>query len=397
VLAENLDVSSFTGRPWTRVSSVYLDNKNRRCYTERLAKDSGARIVRLRTYDDVMSKVYVERKVHYERWTGDTSSKDRFPIEEGQVMALLRGQTVSVAQKHQELSAEIQKMVHDYQLYPTLRVDYDRIAFQPPNHDHVRVSIDMNMRYVNEHTSHFDWRTDDSKLSSSDEIMFPYCIVEIKLREPYISTPPQWLSSLESSSLMHKENNFSKYLHGTYQFYLMHKMSGEMPANLELRKPVWYDNMSFMTPQMAVVNSEDMAKAKLAKEKRAAYDTSGSHWFARMLGMQDVLDDSGKPVRVEPKTFFANERTFLSWFNAAIFVSSIGLALAQGTVNGNVLGGLLILIGLIIIVYAIATYNQRTFSLLNKRSNGYADRFGPVFLALTISLVYIAGYIYAVA
>lgn len=33
------------------------------------------------------------------------------------------------------------------------------------------------------------------------------------------------------------------------------------------------------------------------------------------------------PVRVEPKTYFANERTFLSWINMSVTLGSISSAL----------------------------------------------------------------------
>ena len=33
------------------------------------------------------------------------------------------------------------------------------------------------------------------------------------------------------------------------------------------------------------------------------------------------------PVRVEPKTYFANERTFLSWLNMAVLLSSVAVGL----------------------------------------------------------------------
>ena len=36
----------------------------------------------------------------------------------------------------------------------------------------------------------------------------------------------------------------------------------------------------------------------------------------------------GKVSRVEPKTFFANERTFLSWLNMSVTLGSIASALA---------------------------------------------------------------------
>jgi uncharacterized membrane protein YidH (DUF202 family) len=33
------------------------------------------------------------------------------------------------------------------------------------------------------------------------------------------------------------------------------------------------------------------------------------------------------PVRVEPKVFFANERTFLHWTKVSVMISTLGLAL----------------------------------------------------------------------
>ena len=140
ILSEHLSVHAFdNSSPWTPISSVYLDNSSRECFSERIRKDSGARIIRLRTYNNDLSKVYIERKVHHEKWTGDTSSKDRFALDESQVMLLLRGQQVKVADKFKGLKTELQSMITDRKLFPTLRVDYTRIAFQPENHDHVRI------------------------------------------------------------------------------------------------------------------------------------------------------------------------------------------------------------------------------------------------------------------
>ena len=307
-------------------------------------------------------------------------------------MPLLRGQTISVGKKHENLAKEVQKMVNDYQMYPTLRVDYQRLAFQARDHDHVRVSIDLNLSFVNEKTSHMEWRTSDESLSARDEVLFPYIIVEIKLREPFISKPPQWLSDLESSSLLHKENLFSKYIHGTYEFYLSRIETGEVSRKNVLAKPFWFDALSFTSPQMPVVSFEDIKKTKKYLEKKKSY--ANAHWCVRLFGLQPDVDQSGKPVRVEPKTFFANERTFLTWFNCAIFVSSIGIAVAsQGAGNGRIEGGLLILIGFLITLYASFTYAQRTFSLLNKKAAGYADRYGPLVLAAVTMGIFIGAFI----
>jgi hypothetical protein len=42
------------------------------------------------------------------------------------------------------------------------------------------------------------------------------------------------------------------------------------------------------------------------------------------------------PMRIEPKTFFANERTFLSWLHMAI---TIGAPSAQAREGGSLLPG----------------------------------------------------------
>ena len=62
-------------------------------------------------------------------------------------MQFLRGQKIQVAPKHTLLRDELQTMVSEKQLFPNLRIEYTRIAFQPETHDHVRVSVDVNMRY----------------------------------------------------------------------------------------------------------------------------------------------------------------------------------------------------------------------------------------------------------
>jgi hypothetical protein len=243
-----------------------------------------------------------------------------------------------VAAKHSELRDEIQSMVRDLKLFPTLRIDYTRIAFQPQNHDHVRVTIDLNMKFLKERTAFGEWVTPDERLKSEDQLLFPYSIVEIKLREPYISNPPKWLSDLKKSSLLHSENNFSKYIHGTYAFSQM-----ENNNTLKLNKPIWFDNIEFVTPQIPVFTTNySPKKAKPGflgdSPKAASLSVKLSSWLvgdSTNAGYEPVQGGAQAPkgkTKVEPKTFFANERTYLSWLNCSLFTSSIGVALAAGAV-----------------------------------------------------------------
>lgn len=74
------------------VNSVYLDNCSCELYHGRLDKRPGAQAIRLRWYGTGVPKtVFVERKVHHEDWTGESSTKERFRLPEEKVLPYLRG------------------------------------------------------------------------------------------------------------------------------------------------------------------------------------------------------------------------------------------------------------------------------------------------------------------
>jgi SPX domain protein involved in polyphosphate accumulation len=62
-------------------NSVYLDNDQLELYHGRLDKTPGAIALRLRWYGPGDPKlVFVERKTHNEKWTGEVSVKERFTV-----------------------------------------------------------------------------------------------------------------------------------------------------------------------------------------------------------------------------------------------------------------------------------------------------------------------------
>jgi uncharacterized membrane protein YidH (DUF202 family) len=85
---------------------------------------------------------------------------------------------------------------------------------------------------------------------------------------------------------------------------------------------------------------------------------------------------------------FAAERTFLSWFNAAVFVCSFGVAVA--TSGSKTSGGLMVGIGILLIFYALFMYMRRTKALLLRSGTGYYDQYGPVLLSLVSIGVFFA-------
>ncbi|KDD72374.1 VTC domain-containing protein, partial [Helicosporidium sp. ATCC 50920] len=249
------------------VTSVYLDSPPELpLYHARLARDDRAIALRVRWYGDEppgpQSRVFMERKVHREAWTGALSSKDRAPLLYAQVADLLSGQGVDPTlaarakkegrKKKRLLSfsarvlrnvafpeeqargspfqpaaappqlepsdflREVATLVQQTRARPLLRTVYRRTAFQEPTTAAVRLSMDVDLHMVREVGAAKrpgDWARDvaGAPLAPGDVTVVPYVVVEVKLQQ----APPRWLVDLVASGMLLPVPKFSKYLHGT--------------------------------------------------------------------------------------------------------------------------------------------------------------------------------------
>jgi len=91
------------------------------------------------------------------------------------------------------------------------------------------------------------------------------------------------------------------------------------------------------------------------------------------------------------KTFFANERTLLSWMNTATFLSLAGITMMNTqTPFGKVAGVALTVITICFALYALWKYMQRLYGLKGKTvSARLDDRIGPPLLILSFCIVLI--------
>ncbi|KAJ1678890.1 hypothetical protein EV182_003149 [Spiromyces aspiralis] len=91
------------------------------------------------------------------------------------------------------------------------------------------------------------------------------------------------------------------------------------------------------------------------------------------------------PVRVEPKVFFANERTFLSWLNFSIVLGSLALGLLNfGNATSRISGLVFTVIAMVIMVYALVLYQRRAERIRQRDPRPYDDRKGPTFLVIIL-------------
>ncbi|CZR50398.1 related to polyphosphate synthetase [Phialocephala subalpina] len=100
------------------------------------------------------------------------------------------------------------------------------------------------------------------------------------------------------------------------------------------------------------------------------------------------------PVRVEPKVYFAAERTYLSWIEISVFISSAATLLLNfdrsPTIGALIGSGMFTLSAIASLVYCMVIYVIRSRAIRSRKAIKYHDSIGPsvvAFLFLAAFLV----------
>ncbi|KAF9434693.1 vacuolar transporter chaperone [Entomortierella beljakovae] len=228
------------------ISSVYVDNEEFECYQGRLEKSDMAQAIRIRWYGPTPTangQCFLERKVHREKWTGEQSVKERFPIKTKYINPYLAGEykmdvkfaklrargqkSVKDVEVMQKLANDVQTSIVTKKMRPTIRAFYRRTAFQLHNDARVRISLDTELTLIREDDFNGrkragdNWKRDDvgidwpfKHLPAEDVTRFPYAVLEVKLQTHHGQEPPAWIVELINSHLVESCPRFSKYIHG---------------------------------------------------------------------------------------------------------------------------------------------------------------------------------------
>ena len=97
------------------------------------------------------------------------------------------------------------------------------------------------------------------------------------------------------------------------------------------------------------------------------------------------------PIKIEPKVFFANERTFLAWMHLSVILAGASIAiLAFSEQDENPLAqlyGIMILpVAIAFIVYAMYQYGRRAYMIRNRHPGPYEDTVGPTVLGIMLMI-----------
>lgn len=432
------------------VSSVYLDDDALTLYKGRLEKSEGAMAIRIRWYgSEDPQEVWIERKVHREDWTGEVSVKSRFLLKEKHVATFLSGeykaedlmaklrrtgeQSEEEIKAIGQLAAEIQEAVLKMGLSPRIRTFYNRTAFQLPGDARVRISLDTDLVMVREDgpgRSGKSWKrldigtTDFDELRSKEIHHFPHAILEVKLQTQAGQEVPAWVQRLVDGPLVEEVPKFSKYLHGCatllqsgtsalpYWFpQLGTDIRKALPAGTHISESSGTASVT-STHEDTVIdildNKEDVGLRERepllrnTKAPAAPSRTTTPHPSVPSRPQAQPQQQGDKrihvPVRVEPKVFFANERTFLSWIHFSIFLGGISTALVGfGNRNAKISGYIFAFTSILFTLYALYLYHWRAERIRQRDPGPYDDRMGPNFVVIVFVLAMTANILFTAA
>jgi uncharacterized membrane protein YidH (DUF202 family) len=96
------------------------------------------------------------------------------------------------------------------------------------------------------------------------------------------------------------------------------------------------------------------------------------------------------PVKVEPKVFFANERTFLAWLHVSVILAGASVAIVAFADNGDpysqMYGIILLPVAIAFILYSMYMYAKRAAMIRRKAPGPYEDTVGPTVLGIMVMI-----------
>ena len=438
------------------IASVYFDSPAMDLYRQRIKRSEGAKLLRVRWYGKRMPRgseiLFLELKTHHESWICDRSVKERVAIQEKDIRQFLAhdvwtggiaADIVSAAspalkgkplEDATALLNRMHEMVVTYDLRPCVRSTYFRAAFQSPDSNNLRLTVDHQVTLVDETLS---WNMsswclpDDADLDPQHTLRIPFPVFEIKLADSDI---PNSMSALIETGVLTEAEKFSKFLTGAAAFRqkqldtlphwvdhpLFISLLASKPAQSAIReteiqslyqrqrRPIISDISS--TEETSSNTSENLNAPRRSSSFRLNRTISrdGSFRFKRLnwLNALDSTTDLTKGstsaasglriapkqrVKVEPKTYFANERTFIQWISAALLLVTVALILLEAHDEESgyslaTLGAVLNACALVVAAYSIFVYFRRINLIKQGSAFGYADYIGPTILICAVFL-----------
>eukprot|EP00759_Apiculatamorpha_spiralis_P038832 PhF_6_TR37860/c0_g1_i1/m.56401 len=402
-----------------QITTIYYDNTKFDAYHNRT---SATDILRVRYYGKLNREgnVFVEKKKHEVHGKREENEKERFSLPVARIHQFLYKEwdplpflqsiidDKETLQSACTLATEVQAKVQRESLVPVVRIVNDRVAYEAvcDGENVVRITLDSQICCIKE-----DVGMPKTWVKTADQVSptFRMSSAVIEIKTPG-QIPKEIIDIVQSVEA--KQYNFSKYRTAVAVHY---KEAGDAP-------PEW-----FQEPTIADTVSRHRHLCN-PTENASPPSSDRSDDRSRSPGLSPRGGDERAPlipapvppprppapaaspkppagpipgkviIRLEPKVFFANERTFLHWQHQSVLVLLLGAAMLsyhpenlQGLYTGC---GLSVLaIGALTILYSLFRFYWRLKSIELGEREGYIDRYGPplisvfIFIALLIVIV----------
>jgi hypothetical protein len=220
---------------------------------------------------------------------------------------------------------------------------------------------------------------DDDTIPHNAVVTMPYCVFEVKVAGA--DTPP-FITGLEGNGVIVEAKKFSKFLSGASIFNISKVKTLPWWASDDAFVPLFDKNenkslpsfstscglsspmQSNNTPSHTVSGTSSehaIDKSKANRSRRFIPGLSIPFGSQQEASPIDKLVASKAPARVKPKSYFANERTFIQWISAALLfitISEILYILGSQTNNPEaaIAGFFTTTMALVIVVYSVCVY-----------------------------------------
>lgn len=276
-----------------------------------------------------------------------------------------------------------------------------------------------------------------NQVDEKDICRFPYAVLEVKLQTQFGQEPPAWIRELISSHLVEAVPKFSKFLHGCatllpnkvdlIPFWLpqidvdikkpkiesigtnISRNVGDAPGQYLDEEEQIGGNYQSIVNSTAIANNEQSENAPLLAGENNENILQKEHYHNPLVYLlpnfmlqflfsdlnvgikvdkgtvflNDFVVPKGKkiwvPIRIEPKVYFATERTYLLWLSIAMFFGATGTTLLNysNSVSGIISSAAFFISAILIILYSMYVFIWRSNSIRHKDSVDFIDNYGP--------------------
>jgi uncharacterized membrane protein YidH (DUF202 family) len=321
------------------------------------------------------------------------------------------------------------------------------------------VSLDTNLCMLSERGYDLQdmavWHRDQSWVLEKDEIhRFPHAVLEIKLEmSGGQMTPPQWVIDMQNSGMLYECHKYSKFVHGCAVLLpedvqsvpywiddvsvrqaiidsgasriLAEEDKGVGPGSNQVYNhllPFGTTVDNRMATAVGRTNVDKAASKGLVGEKAPLMGQSqGMQFYDDADDDDELLDEEEEGIcswifpfcsrgnsgvdlvtptsiqKIEPKVFFANERTFLHWLHHGVILSSIASGiLAFSKENDDTWAEwyalMLLPISMGFCAYALHVFLWRADRIKSRIPGRWDDPVGPILLGSILVLVLLSNF-----